>query len=64
MKKWKEKLLSSKWLNINEDIVYKRIISCTYVADLRNIGKYLYKIRSKWENKISNILSEVGERGS
>jgi hypothetical protein len=43
--------LSSKWLNINEDVACKRIITCTNVAELRNrpVGKQLYEIRCKWE---------------
>jgi hypothetical protein len=38
----------------------KRIINCTNVVELRNIGKYLYEIRCKWENKIHNIKLEMG----
>jgi hypothetical protein len=53
--KWKETFLSSKCLNINEVVAYKRILNCTNVADIRNIEKYLYKIRCKWQNKVSNI---------
>jgi hypothetical protein len=47
--------LSSKWPNVNEDVAYKRIRNCINAVELRNIGKYLYKIICKWENKISNI---------
>jgi hypothetical protein len=49
--KWREQFLSSKWLNINEDVAYKRKMNCTSVVELRNTGKYLYKIVCKWENK-------------
>jgi uncharacterized protein affecting Mg2+/Co2+ transport len=32
-----KKMLTSKWLNINEDVAHKRTINCNNVADLRNI---------------------------
>jgi hypothetical protein len=32
-KKWKEECVNSNWLNINEDLAYKKIISCTNVND-------------------------------
>jgi hypothetical protein len=41
-------------LNINGDVASKRIISCTNVVELRKIGRYLYKTRCKWENKVRN----------
>jgi hypothetical protein len=56
-RKWREQLLSSKLLIVNEEVAYKRIINCTNVK-LRNIGKYLYKIRCKWANKISSLIGK------
>jgi hypothetical protein len=32
-----------KWLIINEEVAYKRMINYTNAVGLRNIGKYLYK---------------------
>jgi hypothetical protein len=37
-KKWNE-FVCSKWLNINEDIVYRRITNCTNIMKLKNTGK-------------------------
>jgi hypothetical protein len=54
-RKWRERFLSRKWLIVNEEVTYKRAINCTNAVELRNIGKYLYEIRCKWENKISSI---------
>jgi hypothetical protein len=34
---WREHFLSSKWLIVNEEVAYKRIINCTNAAELRNI---------------------------
>jgi hypothetical protein len=42
-------------LLLNEEVASKGIINCTHAVELRNIGKYLYKIECKWENKISNV---------
>jgi hypothetical protein len=61
-RKWREQFLSRKWLRLNEWIAYKKIINCTNITELRNIGSYLYKIKCKWENKIRNLLSELGSR--
>jgi hypothetical protein len=44
-----------EWLIINEEVAYKRMINCTSAVELRNIGGYLYKVRCKWENKISKV---------
>jgi hypothetical protein len=57
-KKWRETCFSSKWLNVNEDVACRRIINFTNVPELRSTGKYLYKIRCKWKNEISNTLLE------
>jgi hypothetical protein len=61
-RKWREQFLSIKWLRLNEWIVYKKIINCTDIIELRNIGSCLYKIKCKWENKIRNLSSELGSR--
>jgi hypothetical protein len=45
---------------LNEGIAYKKIIKCTNITKLRNIGNYLYKTKCKWENKIRNLSSELG----
>jgi hypothetical protein len=60
--KWREQFLSRKWLRLNEWIVFKKIINCNSIIDLRNIRNYLYKIKLKWENKIRNLSSELGSR--
>jgi hypothetical protein len=49
--KWKEECVNSKWLNINEDLAYRKIISCTNVNMITSLGEYLFKTTCKWENK-------------
>jgi hypothetical protein len=46
-RKLREHLLSRKWQIINEEITYKKIINCTNTVELRNLGRYLYKIKCK-----------------
>jgi hypothetical protein len=57
---WRDQFLSRKWLKLNEGLAYKKIINCTNIIELKNIGIYLYKIKCKWENKIRNLSSELG----
>jgi hypothetical protein len=45
-----------KWLSIIEGVAQKRMATCTNIVELRNIGEYLYKVRCKRVNKISNIV--------
>jgi hypothetical protein len=52
--------LSRKWQIINEEVAYKKIINCTNTVELRNLGRYLYKIKCKWENRIK-VLQFDGE---
>jgi hypothetical protein len=46
-RKWREQFLRRKWLVLNEWIAYTKIINCTNITDLRNIGSYIYKIKCK-----------------
>jgi hypothetical protein len=61
-KKWWEKYAHSNWLNINEDLAYKKIISCNNASRLKAIGKYLFKTKCKWENKVKGAynMTEIG----
>jgi hypothetical protein len=55
-RKWKKKgFLCDKRLSINDDLVYKKIINCTNVADLKNTVQYLHKSGCKYESEISEI---------
>jgi hypothetical protein len=56
-KKWREKYVHSNWLNINEDLAYKKIISCNNASRLKAIGKYLFKTKCKWESKVKGAYN-------
>jgi hypothetical protein len=51
-KKWREEYVNSNWLNINEDLAYKNIISCINVSRIKTLRKCLFKTKRKWENKV------------
>jgi hypothetical protein len=43
----------------NEEVAYKIIINCTNTVELRNLDRYLYKIKCKWENRIKEFQLDV-----
>lgn len=43
MQRWREKVVNSK-ININEERGHKKLINCTMTTELRNAGKFLWKI--------------------
>jgi len=49
---WQEQIWNDKRLNTNEATVCKKIISCSKIRELKNLGKFLYKSKSKWENQM------------
>jgi hypothetical protein len=52
MQRLTKKLLNSQKLNIHYEMVHNKLISCTNVREVRNLGKFLYKI--KYEAMIWN----------
>jgi hypothetical protein len=52
MKRRREELVCSKWANTDEDIAYRKIITCTNVTKIKSTGKYLFKTTCKWEIKV------------
>jgi hypothetical protein len=54
--KWQEKLLGNKWLDITEGIAYKKIITYNKIIELSNLGKFLYKVKGKWQNEVTKTM--------
>jgi hypothetical protein len=49
---------------MNEDLAYKKIISCINVNRIKTSGKYLFKTKCKGENKVRgghNLTPKVEE---
>jgi hypothetical protein len=40
-KYWREKLTHDKWLNMNKEVTYRKIIKTTNRTHIQNVGKYL-----------------------
>jgi hypothetical protein len=55
----REHLLSRKLQIIDEELAYKKIINGTNTVELRDLDRYLYKIKCKWENRIKEFQLEV-----
>jgi len=47
-----EKLLNSKWLNINEEKANKKLSNCAKIIELAHLRILLCDIKSKCENQI------------
>jgi hypothetical protein len=56
-KKWREEWINRNWPDINEDLVYKKIICCMNINRIKLLGKYLFKVKCKWENKVRGDLN-------
>jgi hypothetical protein len=52
---WREKLIHGKWLSMNKEVAYRKILKITNRTHIQNLGKYLYIVKNKWSNKIKNI---------
>jgi hypothetical protein len=50
-----ERTAPEKEMAGNKELAYKKIINCTNTVELRNLGTYLYKIKCKWENRITEF---------
>jgi hypothetical protein len=57
-KRWMYQFLMAEWLKVNVEVAYRKIVGCNNVNKLRGFGKYLYGVRCKWENEISNNEGE------
>jgi hypothetical protein len=54
-KHWILKLIRDKWLNMNKEVAYTKIIKTTSKVHLQNLGKYLDIVKTKWLNKIKEM---------
>jgi len=59
--RWQVQFLRNKWLHINEEKAYQKMISCNKIMDLKNLGKCLHKVNDKWENGGTETMQCLGE---
>ena len=51
--------MNDKWLSVNEEVAHKKIISCTKVTELKNLGKFLYKLKCRLVNQVKKAVCKV-----
>jgi hypothetical protein len=45
----------------NEKLAFKKIVGGTMITEIRNVGKFQYKVGCKWEYHAKNSLGGCGE---
>jgi hypothetical protein len=50
-----ERLIHNKWLNMNKEVTYRKLLKTTNRTHIRNVGKYLDMFKNKWFSKIKDI---------
>jgi hypothetical protein len=45
-------MLCKRWLDINEDVAHKKMLSCANKMTVTNMGKFLFRVLCKWERKV------------
>jgi hypothetical protein len=61
MKKLREQFFNKKWLQINEEIMYRKLISNTKTLELENLDTFLYKMKCKWDHKVEKLVQNGEE---
>jgi len=46
---------NDKWLNMNKETAYRKILRCTNTDLIRTLDKYLDKVKCKWFNKTNEV---------
>jgi disulfide oxidoreductase YuzD len=54
-KHWREKLIHDKWLNMNKEIAYRKILKTTNRTHIQNVGNCLDIVKNKWFSKIKDM---------
>jgi hypothetical protein len=54
-KHWRVKLIHDKWLNMNNEVAYRKIMKITNRTLIQNLGKYLDIVKNKWFNRIKDV---------
>jgi hypothetical protein len=47
--------MHDKWLNMNKEVAYRKIMTITNRTHIQNLGKYLDTVKNKWHNKLKDI---------
>jgi hypothetical protein len=52
---WRMEMPCKRWLDINEEIAYRKVLSCTKNMMVKNIGTFLFRVKCKWEGKVKKF---------
>jgi hypothetical protein len=56
---WRMEMLCKTWLDINEEIAYRKVLSCPKKKKkkitVKNNGKFLFRVKCKWEGKVNKL---------
>ena len=52
-KEWVEEIICSKWWNMKENVASRRVLDCTNTAEVTVTGKWLFRIRGRWEKAVA-----------
>jgi hypothetical protein len=44
--------MCKRWLDINQEVAYRKMLSCTNKMMVNNMGKFLFRVPCKWERKV------------
>jgi hypothetical protein len=44
--------MCKKWLDVNEEVAYRKMLSCRSKMMVENMGKFLFRVQCKWERKV------------
>jgi hypothetical protein len=59
---WRMKYLNDKWLSMNKEVAYRKILRSTNKHQIRILGRSFNKIKYKWLNRTEanvNLITEV-----
>jgi hypothetical protein len=51
---WTVKLIHHKWLSMNKDVAYRKIMKIRNRVHIQNLGKYSAIVKIKWFNEIKD----------
>jgi hypothetical protein len=46
-KNWRTEMFCKRWLDINEEVACRKMLSCTNKMTVKNMGKFLFRVHCK-----------------
>jgi hypothetical protein len=51
-KNWRTEMLSKRWLDVNEEVACRKVLSCTNKMMVKNMVTFFFRVQCKWERKV------------